>query len=1441
MKKFFPLCLILIVALVWTVSIAGNIDRTPTSSLQQQQEVERAIAVEKVKEVVVDKPLSGPEKPGYIDVNAVETDEMTPEKAARIAEAKASMESINLSATDGNVTEAQEMSVAERDRIWLMEIKADGIVTDAERAEANEIMARIGYESDFPPVVLNQIAEVEPNDSCLIAQPIACGDTVMCANLAFGTDNNDWYTFTLDNTYASWDVTIETYRVAPGECPVDIDINDTYLELWGSPCDSMIAFDDDGSLDGWFSLINATLPPGTYAINSDATHWGGQTGSYHLSLDCIETPAPTPGDDCTDPIIVGSLPYSDLNQTNCGRGDFQNAGCLGYYDGGEDIFYQFTLASDTCVEVTVDFKTTSWSGFLVDDSCPDDGTCIFSIGNSATGVKTSGALQLTAGTYYIMVDTWPSPNCVPDFDLFIDIVDCPAACIVDCPPTSIPEGEPACSTDYVDNFNGGCNSDPAVFSTIACGDTICGETGTFLFIDTTVTPPDTLQYRDTDWYQFTLTAPKVITATGVAEVPLLMFLIDAGSGNCLDYTILTSGTADPCSTLTISAGLQPAGDYWLWVGPSVFTGYPCGSQYWATLACTDPPPPPANDSCGAAIAVAVPSTTPGTTVNATIDDTFPTCGTSITSPGVWYSATGTGNTMTASLCNGTATHDTKISVYCPDCGAPICVTGNDDFCGLQSEVSWCSAAGSNYLILVHGFGGATGPFDLVMSDDGTPCANPVVCNPPPPTGRCCYNDGANCLDNTEAECISLGGDWVEGLNCVDNPCCPEDELILDLTTDSWGSEVSWELTEQVTGDTIASINGTYASNSHYIHSICLDSTLCYDFNIHDAYGDGGGPYSLAFNGTVIHTSTGAYGFGETVANIGNGCAPPPPTWNCTDTPPDGKIAGGNIDIEPNDTCTTAQEALCEYAYCGDLQTGTDSDWYYVDIPAGVTQGLHVRVFGNDTPNQYAQGGGLDPWVGIYTSDCAILVVSNDDYFGTFPSSENYDSQLDPGGANCFQPGQRVYIEVTTLWNTPGPYLLIINCEPCEIPNGACCVDTSCVATNTEIECDALGGQWNIGFDCATYVNCAPASECDSTAIYNNGTLTDPQYISNFLVSQCDPVYPLQFGSADDFVLSGADSVTIEKVISWIWNWNGNVNGPDDYDGINITIYENDAITNPPVNQPAGEPVDGDPNCAHIPNIPNGIVYETHVPNGLYSWTEIVPPDSICRVDIPISVTLAPGVQYWLEIQPKVVFSQAGQAALCNSVNQTGDYSMRFAPLFGYDPWATMDDSVDIAFCLYGPGAPIGRCCYGPDCADNTEAECISLGGTWDETLNCVDDPCPTGCGYVVGDVNGSASYNGLDITYGVAFFKGGPDPSCPNGSCPIPPCDSFFYCGDVNGSCSYNGLDITYGVAYFKGGAGPIPCPSCPPVGGPSIGINDPEAPSVIKTKPVFEQKPSLK
>jgi hypothetical protein len=80
--------------------------------------------------------------------------------------------------------------------------------------------------------------------------------------------------------------------------------------------------------------------------------------------------------------------------------------------------------------------------------------------------------------------------------------------------------------------------------------------------------------------------------------------------------------------------------------------------------------------------------------------------------------------------------------------------------------------------------------------------------------------------------------------------------------------------------------------------------------------------------------------------------------------------------------------------------------------------------------------------------------------------------------------------------------------------------------------------------------------------------------------------------------------------------------------------------------------------------------------------------------------------------------------------------------------------------------------------------------------------------YVTGDANDSGDYNGLDITYGVSYFKGGPPPLY---ECVCIPGNIWYASGDVNASCNYNGLDITYGVNYFKGGDNPAPCPDCPP------------------------------
>lgn len=118
---------------------------------------------------------------------------------------------------------------------------------------------------------------------------------------------------------------------------------------------------------------------------------------------------------------------------------------------------------------------------------------------------------------------------------------------------------------------------------------------------------------------------------------------------------------------------------------------------------------PINDNCSGAININCGQSIAGTNVGATAD-AAPVC-TGTTNPGVWYTFIGAGGTETVNTCTGTS-FDTKISVYSGTCATLVCEGGNDDFCGLQSQVSFVSIAGTRYYVLVHGFGGATGNFTL---------------------------------------------------------------------------------------------------------------------------------------------------------------------------------------------------------------------------------------------------------------------------------------------------------------------------------------------------------------------------------------------------------------------------------------------------------------------------------------------------------------------------------------------------------------------------------------------------------------------------------------------------------------------------------------------------------------------------------------------------------
>ncbi len=282
------------------------------------------------------------------------------------------------------------------------------------------------------------------------------------------------------------------------------------------------------------------------------------------------------------------------------------------------------------------------------------------------------------------------------------------------------------------------------------------------------------------WYSVigtggTLTATVCSVNTAIEDTKMSVFCGDCDARACVtgndddcdaginEFLSTTSWCSIPGEVYLITIGgfdsTTPTGLFELSISDA---GDSCG----APISC-EPPPPPANDLCADAETV-----TPGVSVfgnnSSATGDAAPFCGTDPPGHGVWYKVVGNGNELTASTCGAGTDFDTKIQVFC-DCDTYTCVDGNDDFCDLQSEVTWCSQSGTTYYIHVGGFEAESGNYEFVVNDSGSACVNPPPCGLPPPTGACCVN--GQCIGTIiEAECQIAGGIWYSDEDCATYIC-----------------------------------------------------------------------------------------------------------------------------------------------------------------------------------------------------------------------------------------------------------------------------------------------------------------------------------------------------------------------------------------------------------------------------------------------------------------------------------------------------------------------------------------------------------------------------------------------------------------------------------------------------------------------------------------------
>lgn len=103
--------------------------------------------------------------------------------------------------------------------------------------------------------------------------------------------------------------------------------------------------------------------------------------------------------------------------------------------------------------------------------------------------------------------------------------------------------------------------------------------------------------------------------------------------------------------------------------------------------------------------------------------------------------------------------------------------------------------------------------------------------------------------------------------------CAATSGTLSLTTDNYGSETSWNITN-ASGTEVASGNG-YGNNQSYSEAVCLNDGS-YTFTILDSYGDGiccstgSGSYSLSVDGSVVASGASFTNNESTGFTVGSG-------------------------------------------------------------------------------------------------------------------------------------------------------------------------------------------------------------------------------------------------------------------------------------------------------------------------------------------------------------------------------------------------------------------------------------------------------------------------------------------------------------------------------------------------------------------------------------------
>ncbi|MFM7079898.1 MAG: hypothetical protein ACKOYC_08940, partial [Bacteroidota bacterium] len=546
--------------------------------------------------------------------------------------------------------------------------------------------------------------------------------------------------------------------------------------------------------------------------------------TYYLVLDSWPSPACNPynflsisapsngggGPSCSSLMgtgftAVASLPYNSGSGTTCGQVNdltpVNTAVCgFTYYLDGEDQVWSFTPTASGQITIDLNAPTATYTGLMLYQGCPTTGPCggvstatCVAQSQSFAGSK-SICVNVTANTtYYLVLDSWPSPACNPYTNLSISAVItgaqgniCSNAIALGALPANLNNQTTACAgNEYTAATAGICN-------------------GTFASGEDRV-------------YSFSVTSAQCVGVTLTnASSNDIGFAVYQGCPGSAGSVCIGSGGGATLGTLSGTVTLPGAGTYFIIIdsqSPTTSVSYNLQVTSFGAGA--------PNDRPFQAVAVPFNITIPGNNSCSgnTDEPTNPSCfgpigGNALYT--VWYSFTAPASGCVRMRTGiGTLTN-TQMAVYGPVSGSIAAGSGstlpfvacNDDLppCGSNtypsSSLSLTNlSAGMTYYVSVDGYGGQTGSFTLYIMDSGVGGTIPF----PPTPGQDCSMAfpvcdasisvpnpgpqavGSNCEFGASANCLLSGerGSYWYKINIASNGF-----LEFDIVPNDWSGPPS---------------------------------------------------------------------------------------------------------------------------------------------------------------------------------------------------------------------------------------------------------------------------------------------------------------------------------------------------------------------------------------------------------------------------------------------------------------------------------------------------------------------------------------------------------------------------------------------------------------------------------------------------------------------------